>query len=201
MPNTVGEHQLATFTTPAQNAALASAVVRGNFNDIGTEHNAHDDDGTIHVQYSALASRPAASAAANQFWVTQDTDGIYQFWYSTGSVWKEISGLTFTAVNGQPSLYDAGNSGTSLAIDWNNGPVQKVTLTSAATLTFTNAEAGGTYTLILVQGGSGGYAVTLTGWDFGANPPSYTTTVGAKNVVSGLYDGTEYLAAYAVQGA
>lgn len=201
MPNEVGQHQISTFATPAQGAALASAVVRANLNTIGADHNAHDDDGTIHVQYAALASRPTASAAANEFWVTIDPDDKLQFWYSNGSSWLEITGLTFSVNNGSPALYDAGNSGTSLAIDWENGPVQKVTLTGNATLTFTNATAGGTYTLLLVQDGTGGRTVALTGWDFGDNTPSYNTLATRKSIVSALYDGSEYIAALANTGA
>lgn len=90
--------------------------------------------------------------------------------------------------------YDAGNSGTSIAIDWENGPVQKVTLTGNCTFTFTNPVAGRPYVLVLVQDGVGGRTVTLTGWDFGDNPFAPNTGAAKKNVITGLYDGTEYLA-------
>lgn len=200
MPGTVGEHQIGTIVSPPTGGALDSGAMRGVLNSLGGYHNDHDEDPSIHVQFSTLAARPAAATAGQAFWVTEDPDEKLQLWYSDGVAWFEITGLTFAVDNGQPALYDAGNSGTTKAIDWKNGPVQKVTLTGNCTFTFSNAAAGGTYTLILVQG-VGGHTVTLTGWDFGANPPSYTTTSGAKNVVSGLYDGTEYLAAFAVKGA
>lgn len=91
-------------------------------------------------------------------------------------------------------FFDAGNSGTSLQIDWTNGPVQKVTLTGNATLTFVNPTAGRPYVLVLVQDGVGGKTVSLTGWDFGDNAFTPNTGASKKNVVTGLYDGTEYLA-------
>lgn len=100
-----------------------------------------------------------------------------------------------------PFIFDAGNSGTALTIDWRNGPQQKVTLTGDATITSSNPETGGIYQLILVQDGTGGRAVTLTGWDFGDDTPEYTTTTAAKNVVTATYDGAEYIAAHAVAGA
>lgn len=201
MAGNVGEHQVGTISTPANNASLVSAVMRANFNAVGGYHDSHDNDASIHVQYSTLAARPTAVAAGQGYWVTKDPDDKVQFWFSDGAAWHEITGLTFAIENGQPALYDAGDSGTSKAIDWANGPVQKVTLTDNATLTFSNATAGATYTLILVQDGTGGRTVALTGWDFGDNAPSYNTTIGKKNVVSGLYDGAEYLGALAVQGA
>lgn len=92
------------------------------------------------------------------------------------------------------SLFDAGNSGSSLAIDWADGPVQQVTLTANATLTFVNAVAGRPYVLILVQDGTGGRTVALTGWTFGDNVFTPNTDPTKTNVVTGLYTGTAYLA-------
>lgn len=103
--------------------------------------------------------------------------------------------------DGQPALFDAGNSGTSKAIDWANGSVQKLTLTGNATITFSNATAGGSYALVLVQDATGGRTVSLTGWGFGDNPPTYNTTANKKNLVVGLYDGSGYLAVHSVKGA
>jgi hypothetical protein len=98
-------------------------------------------------------------------------------------------------------LYDAGNSGTAITINWNNGPAQKLTLTGNCTVSFSNPVAGMAYTLMLVQDGAGGRTVTLTGWDFGDNAPTYNTGISKKNLVSALYDGAEYLGAHAVKGA
>ena len=53
------------------------------------------------------------------------------------------------------AIYDAGNSGTSKTIDWNNGDQQKVTLTGNVTFTFTNVVAGRNYVLYLVQDATG----------------------------------------------
>ncbi len=201
MPTTVAQHQLTAVATPVAGGPLSADVVRGNDNAAVAEHNAHDADTGVHVQSSTLAARPAPSIAGRK-WITTETIGaasVARLWLDTGSAWLDET--TYLRANGQPVVYDAGNSGTSLAINWTNGPVQKVTLTGNATLTFTNPVSGGTYTLILVQDGVGGRTVTLTGWDFGENTPVFSTTAAKKNVVSGLYDGAEYLSAFAVKGA
>lgn len=92
------------------------------------------------------------------------------------------------------AYFDAGNSGTALEIDWENGPVQKVTLTGNATITFVNPTAGRPYVLVMEQDAIGGRTVSLTGWNFGDNAYTPNTAATSKNVVTGLYDGSEYLA-------
>lgn len=98
------------------------------------------------------------------------------------------------------SFYDAGNSGTSKQIDWLNGPVQKVTMTGNCTFTFVNPIAGRPYVLIMVQG-AGSHSVSLTGWDFGDGAFVPNTAAGRKNVATGLWDGTEYIAGQFATGA
>jgi hypothetical protein len=193
MANTVDTYPVPTFTTPVDGDPLEAAVVLGHLNTIGTAYDSHQADPGIHLQ-SFTGSLPAVVNGAKIIFGRTVYEG-------RSGQWVAITGTDFNTINGQPVLHDAGNSGASLTINWNNGPVQKVTLTNNATLTFSNATSGGTYTLILVQDGTGGRTVTLTDWDFGDNTPSFNTGINKKNVVSGLYDGAEYLAAFAVSGA
>ena len=200
MATEVGNHSISAFVTPSTGAALESSVVRNNLNAIQAAYVAHDADPGIHLQSGAL---PAAGTNGRK-WITATTVGDrvqYKLQFDNGTAWQEVTGVTFPVTNGQPGIYDAGNIGAGLTINWNNGPIQKVTLNGNATLSFSNPVAGSTYTLILVQDGVGGKGITLTGWDFGDNAPNYNTGAGKKNVVSGLYDGSEYLAAFAVKGA
>ena len=90
---------------------------------------------------------------------------------------------------------------TMATVDWFEGSVQEYTIDSDVTFSFVNPIAGRTYVLIIVQGTGGTRTPTLTGWDFGDNPPVWSTAVGAKDVVTGVYDGTQYLAAQAVANA
>lgn len=201
MATEVGNHPINSFTTPTTGSALDSSVVRGNLNTIQAAYVAHDADPGIHLQSGTL---PSAGTNGRK-WITATTVGSrvqYKLQFDDGSNWQEVTGLTFAVTNGQPGIYDAGNIGTGITINWNNGPIQKVTLNQTGqTLSFSNAVTGSTYTLLLVQDAGGGKSVTLTGWDFGDNTPIYNTAANKKNLVSGLYDGTEYLAAFAVKGA
>ncbi|MFM2123685.1 MAG: hypothetical protein RL328_136 [Acidobacteriota bacterium] len=205
MAETITQHQYANVATPANGDPLDATVVRNNINNVGATYNTHDSDPGIHVQSSAAGSRPAAGTAGRKWISTATVAGasVATLAYDNGSAWLTDTTFHSTAAvqNGQPGIYDAGNSGTSLAINWANSPIQKVTMTGNCTFTFSNAIAGGTYTLILVQNGTGGYSPTLTGFDFGDNAPVYNTGANKKNVVSALYDGTEYLAAFSVKGA
>jgi len=92
--------------------------------------------------------------------------------------------------------YDNGNSGAAITIDWAlHGNVQRVTLTSATVaITLSNATAGGTYVLEVVQDASGSRVATWAAspgavvWAGGATPV-VTTTLNRADVFSFLYDG------------
>lgn len=93
------------------------------------------------------------------------------------------------------SEVDNGNSGSADTINWTVGNKQKSTLTDDCTFTF-SPEPGGPCNLILklIQGGSGSYTVTWPGdvnWAGGV-PPVLTTTVGAVDIISFYYDGSEF---------
>lgn len=93
---------------------------------------------------------------------------------------------------------DAGNSGTSLAIDWDNGNVQTVTLTDNTTLSFSSAKAGAAYTLIIKQDATGGRTITwpTMKWAGGTALTSPTSAANAIDIVTIVYDGTDFYAAY-----
>jgi hypothetical protein len=98
------------------------------------------------------------------------------------------------AVN-SPAVYDAGNSSTAITLNFDNGPVQQVTMTGNCTFTLTNPTAGETYLLKLLQDATG----TRTGtWPAAVKWPASTapTLSGANKVdiVSLFYDGTNYYA-------
>lgn len=96
MPDTVGSHSVAAFTSPSNGDALDANVVKGNDNSLRTAYVAHDADPGIHVQSSLLASRPAAGTVGRK-WMTTDS-GSVRLWYDTGSVWEEIT-TNLTALN------------------------------------------------------------------------------------------------------
>lgn len=114
----------------------------------------------------------------------------------------ELTGaITINGAAIQSSTYTTQSVTGTGTVNWNSGVTQQVTLTGSTTISFTNPIVGRTYVLVIVQGGSGSYTPTLTNVNFGDNTPTWATAVGAKDVVSMIWDGTEYLAAYAVANA
>lgn len=84
---------------------------------------------------------------------------------------------------------------SSLTINWNSGNVQSLTLTTNTTLTFSNGAAGGEYKLIVNHDGVGGRTITWPGsvkWAGGV-APTLTSSASSTDVMSFLYDGTNYL--------
>lgn len=91
-------------------------------------------------------------------------------------------------------LYDNGNSGSAITINWANGDRQKVTISAACTISYSNAIAGQILNLEVIENGTGGFAITLptSKWPNGA-AGVFTTTANAKNILAVEYDGTDYL--------
>ncbi len=87
------------------------------------------------------------------------------------------------------TLVTNGTSGSAATIDLENGNFYKITLTANCTLTFSNPPASGTagsFTLFLVQDGTGSRTVTWPGtvdWA-AATAPTLTTTAAAVDVLT-----------------
>lgn len=98
------------------------------------------------------------------------------------------------------AVHNAGNSGSAITIDFNNGPWQQVTLTANTTITLSNPVDGAVYVVEFVQG-SGSYTVTFSGvkWP-GGTAYSATATNGAIDQVNLGYNGltTSYRGTFAL---
>jgi len=82
---------------------------------------------------------------------------------------------------------------SSITIDWNNGNVQSVVLTGNTTLTFTNGQDGGKYTLIIKQDATGGRTVT---WPTDVRfpqgvAPTLSTTANTTDYIGFIYNGID----------
>lgn len=101
---------------------------------------------------------------------------------------------TFTTRFAATGMYDNGNSGATITIDWSKGDRQKLTISAACTISYTGAVSGQVMTLLVVENGTGGFAVTLptSKWPGGV-AGSFTTTPNAINTLTVLYDGANYL--------
>lgn len=111
----------------------------------------------------------------------------------------DISAMTVAEVKTLLN-YDATYSlsdGATIAIDWNNGNTQYVTLAGTGrTVTFANPVSGQVYRIVITQDGTG--SRTITTWPTikwaGGSAPTLTTTAGQADIVTILYLGTTYYA-------
>jgi len=95
MAEIISQHQQSSFTDPQNGQSPIDAdQVRANDNALRTAYNAHDADTGIHVQSSAIGSRPSAATTGRK-WVTVDGSAV-RVWYDTGSTWAEVDYLNQT---------------------------------------------------------------------------------------------------------
>jgi hypothetical protein len=86
--------------------------------------------------------------------------------------------------------------GATVTFDFDDGNVQEVTLAGNRTFAFTNAKPGGRYMVKITQDATGSRTVTWPGnikWS-GGSAPTLTTTGGKTDIVSLMYDGTDFYA-------
>jgi hypothetical protein len=156
--------------------------IEGSFDLVGSGGGGGGDAFTI-IQTDNGTSPTAASSTDTLTLTSSDNSIIIDGDSSTDTVTIREAGL-----------YDAGNSSTAITVDWNNGPTQKVTISANTTISFSNGRSGMSYSLLMVENGTGGYSITLSGVDYGdAGTPTYSTTANKKNLAGLFYDGSEYL--------
>jgi hypothetical protein len=89
--------------------------------------------------------------------------------------------------------YSAGNSSTSITINWNNGPAQHVSMTGSCTFAFSNPRSGMSYALVLTQDSTGSRTYTWPAAVKWGNAGAPTASGASKiDVVTFYYDGTNY---------
>lgn len=93
----------------------------------------------------------------------------------------------------ESAVFSNGNSGTSKALNLDNGNLQSVTITGAVALTQTAPTHSGEYTLIVTQDGSGHiYSLSGITWA-GGTPPTYSTAAGKVDKFVLTYTGSIWL--------
>lgn len=91
------------------------------------------------------------------------------------------------------AIYNIGSSvsGTK-AISWDNGNIQKATLTGVTTFTFTAPTNTGRYTLIIIQDGSGNRYVTLPTITWLGVAPKFNYSANGVTSFDIIYNGSTY---------
>jgi hypothetical protein len=108
----------------------------------------------------------------------------------------EVNGSMMANTMVNKSLYTA-SSGTDITINWNNGNKQKIVLGHNINFTFTAPSSGvGSFTLILKQDSNGSRVInswpSSVKWP-GGTAPVLSTGPNKVDVVTCIYDGTDYL--------
>ena len=87
----------------------------------------------------------------------------------------------------------AKTSASSITIDPNESSLQSVTLNTNATFTMSSFKTGQSVSLIIKQDSTGSRTGTFTSVKFPGGAPTLTTTANAIDVITIVYDGTDYL--------
>ncbi len=105
-----------------------------------------------------------------------------------------VNAMSITGLKQVSGLFDNGNSGSAITINWANGDRQKLTISAACTISYSNAIAGQVLSLLIVENGTGNFSITLptSKWPNGV-AGVFTTTANAINLLNVFYDGTNYL--------
>jgi hypothetical protein len=100
-----------------------------------------------------------------------------------------------------PQFYDAGSKTGNFAVDFSLGPVQQVTVSASGPLTVTlsNPVVGGVYMLKVVQSATTGTLAwpASVRWS-NDGEPNLSTDPSAIDLVSFVYDGTDYFGSYSL---
>jgi len=125
-----------------------------------------------------------ANIIVGKLWTSSTKNAIW-FEYD-GTYWREV-GRT-----GEDVIYANGNSGTSFALNKDNGPYQTISVTGAVAMTQTTPTYPGRYTLIVKQDATGHvYSLSSIKWA-GGTPPAYSTAANKIDMFDITWDGTNY---------
>ncbi len=172
----------------------------------------------VHEMTTAgINALPASDLEAGMLVYNTDSAGLY---FYDGTIWRATKSAVIDAVK-----YDLGDgtlvvseegvnhtakldykapislSGTAISWDYELGYNADVTLAASSSLSISNVPAGSYGTIVVTQGGSGGYDITLPANSKvsckGGGVVNIAKGAGAVSVLSFYYDGTSYYWTYA----
>ena len=128
---------------------------------------------------------------------TNDANPFSLKYNNTALITLSSTGVAITGNMLASGQYNSANfaltDGATIALNWNNGNVQSVTLGGNRTFTFSNPVAGGRYLISLKQDATGSRTITwpTVKWR-GGTAPTLTTTANKYDLITLIYDGTNY---------
>ena len=155
-----------------------------------------DDGGDIYIQ---------AKSGENSIIIQDDGNVILYYDNSSpGKLFTQSTGVGITgvadisghveAIGVEETVYDLGTTGGTITPNFTNGAIQKITLNNNLTFSaFTSPVAGQSITLIIDTNGTGRTLTSTMKFAGGNKTMSTTDTIDVMTV---LYDGTNYLANY-----
>lgn len=107
-----------------------------------------------------------------------------------------VAAISSTSVQVNTQIFSnkfALTDGSTIAVNWNNGNAQSVTLGGNRTVTFANPKSGAVYRLYLKQDGTGNRTVNwpTIKWQ-GGSAPTLTTAANKTDIITVVWDGTDY---------
>lgn len=117
-----------------------------------------------------------------------------QLFIGANGILVSSSGGT-TTVSTDPE-FSNGTAGSTLTVNWANGPAQSLTTSANITFTFSNGASGQGYVLRITSGGSftATWPASVKWGSLGA--PTLSTTSGLNDLINFYFDGTTYYGSY-----
>jgi hypothetical protein len=196
--NTYINNQSSSMVFAAVNSATADLhMIPGrqmNINNAGTY--TAQASALLQVDSTTKGFLPPRMTTTQKNAIASPATGL-QVFDSTMNATCEYNGTAWRVLSAGAQSVAASTATTT--VNMSSGNVQNITLTASTTLTLSSATVG-TYIMKLIQGGSGSYTVTWPGtviWS-GGTAPTLTTTVGKVDIVTLVFDGTNFYGTYSL---
>lgn len=197
---------IGTVSAASIGSGLTNTNISVGANILSTKIQAVTTDGLVYSNASGLleAAVPTGDISAvisSGIVLNIDTNAVTTAKINTGAV-TTVEILDATILDGDlaatvlwnPDRLPDSTSGASLTVDWSASYTHKRTLALASAFTFSNPKDGQSILFVIEQDGTGGWTPSFTDtilWRGGSEP---TWSIGADeiDIVTFLYDGTDY---------
>jgi len=148
------------------------------------------------IDSTTLGFLPPRMSTTNKTGIASPAQGLVVY-DTTMQALSAYNGSNWATVGGGEQMFTI--TGSTATINFNAGNIVDITLATSTTLTLTGGTFG-TFIIKLTQDATGGRVVSWPSnvrWS-GGIPPSLTTTGGKVDVISLIFDGTNYYGTYAL---